>query len=604
MSGNLGAMEDAIPMKNFFGVVDYVILALMLVVSLVIGIMTGFRKFTSTKDFLAGDRNMNPYAVSLSLIGGIISAISVQGNSTETYLYGTQLWMNLIGNFVGTFFVMFLILPVVYPLNVVSVCQYLEMRFKSPFLKKLGSMVLIIKHCMYMGICLYAPSLTLSSAIGIPVYVSIVICGSVCAVYITLGGARAVVYTDVMQTTLMFVGVLVVVVQVTLELGGISVVWNIADEGKRLEFFNLDPSLLVRHTFWSVQVLGIYSMLNLGTGQAPYQRLVSVRSLRISQWLCLSFFGGLCILWSLFYLAGIVAYAAYSDCDPVSNGQVEKPDQILAFMVADKLSHNVGMVGLFVAAVAGAVLSSLSSVANSTVVLLWEDFLSGWWVFAKVSQGLATKITKMLSTAMIIIGICLAFLVSKMGTIFQLNSTIMGAFGGPFCGLFIMGITAPWVNNKGAIIGFMVALTFNIWMALSQFYYGAGRSEVLPMSTEGCEVENVSLSGDPVSLWLPITTMAVPLQNVTHKEEKLGYPAMYDISYCYIGTIGIIIVFVASSIASFFTGMVKPSEVDHSLVNSFCLRIYCRMSGQHKLQQTELLSFKTTSPRSKDGSTE
>ncbi|XP_063614978.1 sodium-coupled monocarboxylate transporter 1-like [Penaeus indicus] len=157
----------------------------------------------------------------------------------------------------------------------------------------------------------------------------------------------------------MFVGVLSVVVQVCIELGGVGEVWQRAGQGGRLEFFNFDPSPLVRHTFWSVQVLGAYFFVStIGISQPQYQRLVSVRNLKISQSVCFTFMLCLAVLWSLFYFSGLVAYAAYEDCDPLGNGQIEKSDQILAFLVADKLRHVPGMAGVFVAAVAGAVLSN------------------------------------------------------------------------------------------------------------------------------------------------------------------------------------------------------------------------------------------------------
>lgn len=68
------------------------------------------------------------------------------------------------------------------------------------------------------------------------------------------------------------------------------------------------------------------------------------------------FYVGLVILWSLFYMTGLVAYAAYVDCDPLASKRIEKADQIVPFLVADKLGQFPGMAGLFVAAVYGAVL--------------------------------------------------------------------------------------------------------------------------------------------------------------------------------------------------------------------------------------------------------
>lgn len=56
------------------------------------------------------------------------------------------------------------------------------------------------------------------------------------------------------------------------------------------------------------------------------------------------------------YLVGLAAYAVYSDCDPLASGKISKPGQILAYLVAHKLSHLTGLPGLFVAAIYGAVL--------------------------------------------------------------------------------------------------------------------------------------------------------------------------------------------------------------------------------------------------------
>ncbi|KAK8392568.1 hypothetical protein O3P69_014756 [Scylla paramamosain] len=143
------------------------------------------------------------------------------------------------------------------------------------------------------------------------------------------GGVKAVVYTDVMQTVLMFGGVLAVVMLCCMELGGVEEVWAIAKQGGRLEFFKL-------------------------------------------AWF---FLAGLWCLWIMFFFSGLVAYATYSTCDPFTSGKIKKPDQIIPFLVTDKLGHIPGLSGVFVAAVYGGVLSSLSSAANSAACVAWQDFL-------------------------------------------------------------------------------------------------------------------------------------------------------------------------------------------------------------------------------------
>ncbi|XP_042880693.1 sodium-coupled monocarboxylate transporter 1-like [Penaeus japonicus] len=554
-----------------FSVVDYAILTILFLASILLGTVAGWRSNkSSTKDFLTGGRNMNPVAVTLSLLGGVVSALSVLGNSTEIYLHGTQLWMNLIGGFWGTAVVVFLLLPIFYPLGLSSLNEYLEMRFKTSLLKRLASSTQILNSALYMGICLFAPSLTLSSVTSLPLWFSIVTLGGICSICISLGGVRAVVYTDVLQTTTMFLGVLVVVVQVCTELGGVGEVWRRAERGGRFEFFNLDPSPLVRHTFWSVQVLGAYFVVSIiGISQAQYQRLVSVRSLKISQGMCFAFMLGLTVLWSLFYLAGLVAYAVYQDCDPVSSGQVKKPDEILGFLVADKLRHFPGMTGLFVAAVAGAVLSSLSSLANSLVVMIWEDFLSGWSIFSGMSPTRTKVITRVMSSCMGLVSIVMALLVANLGTLFQTAYTISGALVSPMDGLFLTAVLAPWVNTKGIISGFVASLVFNIILMLGKFLYGAGNSEDLPLSTAGCPTDTPLLENG----W-NATSISSNRYVAGRLEAESSYPRLFDVSYCYVGVIGILSVLVVSTIVSVCTGVTDPDEIDDRLVNKTCLAFY------------------------------
>lgn len=75
------------------------------------------------------------------------------------------------------------------------------------------------------------------------------------------------------------------------------------------------------------------------------------------------------LLWGVFYTSGLVAYALYKDCDPLTSGKIEKPDQIIPYMVTDKLNHLTGMPGLFVAAVYGGVLRY----ARKFRLLLWRE---------------------------------------------------------------------------------------------------------------------------------------------------------------------------------------------------------------------------------------
>nr|XP_053629344.1 sodium-coupled monocarboxylate transporter 1-like isoform X3 [Cherax quadricarinatus] len=319
-----------------FTPVDYTVLSLMLVASAGIGVVSAIRSRgkASTQEYLLGGRNMSPLPVAISLLGGWISAISFVGNPTEIYFFGTQLTTILLGTVPGSLFAGYIILPIFYKLKIVSINE---------------------------------------------------------------GGVRAVVYTDVLQTLIMFGGVLLVVIVCSIDLGGIGNVWTIAERGGRIQFFDFNTSPYERHTFWSTVMLGFYQgATTLTLVQQSYQRLASVSTLQTSQRLIIGFVVGLFTLWIVLYLSGLVAYATYRDCDPLTSGRIQKPDQILTFLVTDKLRYMTGMAGLFVAAVYGCVLSTHSSCGNSMACLVWEDFIKHHKYFSGLSDAKATNVVKLL----------------------------------------------------------------------------------------------------------------------------------------------------------------------------------------------------------------
>ncbi|XP_068203717.1 sodium-coupled monocarboxylate transporter 2-like [Palaemon carinicauda] len=572
------------------GVVDWVLFSSLLVVSLGIGIYSALRGRgnSSTQEYLLGGRQMSPIPVAVSLLGGVISAISILGLATEMYFYGTQLILSLLGCVYGTFTVQLLILPILYPLKIVSANEYINLRFGSERLRKFATLCSVFMNFTHMGLYLYAPSLTLSTVTNLSTYSSICIMGIICTFYITVGGVKAVVYTDVIQTIMMFLGVLVAVVVCIVDLGGVANVYQINKEGGRLEFFNMSTDPLVRHTFWSVQVQGFYNMVAwIGLNQTTYQRFASVSTLTLSKRLCTFFLVGLHALWLTFFFSGVVAYATYSDCDPWTSGRIEKPDQILPYLVLDKLSHLTGMAGLFVAAVYGGVLSSLSSSGNSVACLLWEDILKDLKIFKDITDVNATRVIKMVSAAAGLIGIGVGLLAGYLGNIMQVSSSVGNAFTGSVTGIFISGMCAPWVNLKGAYAGYITALLFNLWLVIGQFVIGQGDPEKLPLSTENCPDQNLHLllnstldsltnTTEPSlpSVLLGPTVFVDDISRNPDLETDLRSDGrnIYHLSYCYTGILGIIINFVVSSIVSLIT-----DKVDARLISPRCLRFYKRI---------------------------
>lgn len=164
-----------------------------------------------------------------------MSAISLLGGSSETYYYGMMFVLINLPYGYGTPIAGSLYLPVFFGLQKTSTYEYLELRF-GPTIRMLTSMTYTLQMVLYNGIVLYAPALVLESVTGLDKLISILVVGLVCTLYSTLGGMKAVLFTDVLQTALMFATVLSVLIFSSIQLGGFDKIFIIAREGGRLDF--------------------------------------------------------------------------------------------------------------------------------------------------------------------------------------------------------------------------------------------------------------------------------------------------------------------------------------------------------------------------------
>jgi sodium-coupled monocarboxylate transporter 8/12 len=127
-------------------------------------------------------------------------------------------------------------LPVFYNLQIVSTYEYLERRFDNRT-RLFASFLYAISVLLYLPIVVYIPALAFSAATGINVhFITPVVCG-ICIFYTTIGGLKAVVWTDTLQFTVTVGAIATVSVLGVKSAGGFMEVWNKALEGERLDIF-------------------------------------------------------------------------------------------------------------------------------------------------------------------------------------------------------------------------------------------------------------------------------------------------------------------------------------------------------------------------------
>lgn len=127
-------------------------------------------------------------------------------------------------------------MPVFYELQLTSSFTYLEKRFDRK-VRQAASIIYAISCIVFVPIIVYVPALAFSQVSGINLHIITLVTSIICVFYTTVGGLKAVVWTDTLQFLLMLCAICAVVFLGLKEAGGIGNVWEAADRGGRLIFF-------------------------------------------------------------------------------------------------------------------------------------------------------------------------------------------------------------------------------------------------------------------------------------------------------------------------------------------------------------------------------
>uniref|UniRef100_A0A8P4KSU5 Solute carrier family 5 member 8 n=1 Tax=Dicentrarchus labrax TaxID=13489 RepID=A0A8P4KSU5_DICLA len=527
-------------MSGSFVVADYVVFALMLVVSAAVGVYYAWadRGQRSSGDFLMGGRRLTALPVSLSLTASFMSAITVLSNPAEVYRYGANI------GFYGLSYVMTMVvtsevfLPVFYRLAITSTYEYLELRFNRAT-RLLGTVLFIVQTILYTGIVIYAPALALNQVTGMDLWGAVISTGVVCTFYCTMGGLKAVVWTDVFQLGVMLAGFLSVIIRSVVLQGGVFPIISDSQQGGRLNFLDFDTNPLRRHTFWTITVGGTFVWISIyGINQAQVQRYISCKSLthaRLS--LYINLLGLLSILLCSVF-AGMCLYSVYKNCDPWTAGLVSAPDQLMPYLVMDILGDYPGLPGLFVAAAYSGSLSTVSSSINALAAVTVEDLIKPYINMSEKHLSWTSKGLIGMNPA------------TDMCFFIQAAISIFGVIGGPLLGLFTLGILCPFANSKGALSGLLSGLVVSLWVGIGAQIYPPPPKMTRPLSltTEGCNFTTTD-TRFPSSCTIFSTSSPLLADN------------WYSLSYLYFSPIGTIVAISVGLLVSLFTGTVTYSTV-------------------------------------------
>jgi len=454
--------------------IDFLVIILYLVFIIWRGFVYAKKHENAEQYFLAG-RSLTWPLIGLSLFASNMSSSSLIGLAGSGYETGLSVysyeWMATV---VLIIFAMFF-LPFYLRSKVYTLPEFLERRYDARSRYYFSALTIIGNIGIDTAATLYAGALVIQIIFpSIELWESILFLAVLSGLYTIAGGLKAVVFTDAFQAILLVAGSVIITVLAMIKVGS----WEAVTAVTPPEHFNMiqstdDPFLPWPGLMTGVFLLGFYFW---ATNQFIVQRALGAKNTRHGQWGAL--FAGLLKLSVLFIMVypGIMARALYPD--------IEKANLVYPTLLFDLLP--VGLLGLVLAGLLAAMMSSIDSALNSASTLVTMDF------FRKLRPRTSSEGLMWVGRAVTLVFMLLSALwapqIDKFPTLWEYLQNALSYIAPPIVALYAVGLFWKRANAQGAfaaiIIGVLTALFFFIsgdapWMPQIHFLYVAGLIFVL-----------------------------------------------------------------------------------------------------------------------------
>ncbi|WP_276366521.1 sodium:solute symporter [Chryseolinea sp. H1M3-3] len=431
-----------------FETLDWVVIAIyfFLIAALAIWVMT--RKQQNTEDYFLAGRNLGWFVVGASIFASNIGSEHVvglagagAGGKIPMLIYELHAWLVITLGWV--------FLPFYMRSGVFTTPEFLERRFNSNTRWFLSVFSLVAYVLTKVSVTVYAGGIVIASILGISFWTGALVTVVLTGIYTVLGGMRAVVYTEALQTIVLVLGA------GTLTFVGLNSVggWDGLRSSLEPGYLNMwrpasDPEFPWPSLVITSSIVGMWYWC---TDQYIVQRVLSARN--ITQGRRGTIFGGLLKLLPvfLFLVPGIVALALKN------RGELhwDSPDEAFASLLMNKMP--AGLRGLVAAGLLAALMSSLASVFNSCSTLFTVD------IYKKLRPDTPEKdllnIGRVATVIVVILGILwIPIMQNISGVLYQYLQSVQSYIAPPITAVFILGIFFRRINSSGALATLIVGL--------------------------------------------------------------------------------------------------------------------------------------------------
>ena len=395
--------------------------------------------------FFSGNRKSPWYLVAFGTIGAAISGVTFVSVPGMVAASGFSYMQMVLGFAVGQLIIAFILIPLYYKMNLISIYEYLENRFGVSsyktgawffFISKmLGASVRLFVVCAVLQLLVFDP-------LHLPFILNVIFTVGIVWIYTFRGGVKSVVWTDSLKTFCLIVSVGLTIYYIGRNLGlNAGSMWSIISDSEMSKTFFFDDFNDKRY-FWKQFLAGVFTTIAItGLDQDMMQRTLSCKNFRDARKNMIT--GGILQIFInlLFLTLGVLLYVyiAQKHIDLKAAGVV-KADDVFPFL-SMQFSPVVGalfIVGLIAAAYAAAG-SALTALTTSFTVDILESSKTK-------SETQVASIRKKVHFGMAIVMAIAIFVINILNneSVIQTVYKVASYTYGPLLGMFTFGIFTKW----------------------------------------------------------------------------------------------------------------------------------------------------------------